>query len=132
MSQENVELVHQSVDAFNRRDLDAFLALMDPGVEFTPYVVAMEGSYQGHDGVRRWWQDLFDVFPDWHVEPVEVRDLGDLTLAALGLGGHGGESGTPVNQMLWQLAEWSINGKLVRVSHHSNEAEALEAAGLRE
>jgi ketosteroid isomerase-like protein len=132
MSQENVKLVHQTVDAFNRRDLDAFLALMDPGVEFTPYVVVVEGGYQGHDGVRRWWQDLFEVFPDWHVEPMEVRDLGNLTLATLRLGGHGGESGTPVNQMLWQLAEWSIHSKVVRVSHHSNEAEALEAAGLRE
>ena len=29
MSQENVELARQVTDAFNRRDLDAFLALMD-------------------------------------------------------------------------------------------------------
>jgi ketosteroid isomerase-like protein len=132
MSQENVELVHQTVDAFNRRDLDAFLALMDPGVEFTPHVVVMEGGYQGHDGVRRWWQDLLEVFPGWQVEAVEVRDLGNLTLAELRIGGHGGESGTPVNQMLWQLAEWSVDSTAVRVSHHANETEALEAAGLSE
>jgi ketosteroid isomerase-like protein len=132
MSRENVEVVHQAGDAFNRRDLDAFLALMDPAVEFTPYVVAMEGGYHGRDGVRRWWQDLFGVFPDWSVEATEVRDLGDLTLATLHVRGHGGESGTPVDQMIWQLSEWSVDGKLVRLSHHANEAEALEAAGLRE
>jgi len=132
MSEENVELVHQAIDAFNRRDLDAFLALVDPHMEFTPYVVAMEGGYQGHDGVRRWWQELFEVFPDWHGEPMEVRDLGGLTLAALRLEGRGGESGTPVEQMLWQLAEWSTDGKVVRVGHYSSEAEALEAAGLTE
>lgn len=33
MSAQNVELLHQAIDAFNRRDLEAFLALMDPGVE---------------------------------------------------------------------------------------------------
>jgi hypothetical protein len=30
MSQENVELVYQAADAFNRRDLEAVLALCDP------------------------------------------------------------------------------------------------------
>jgi hypothetical protein len=47
MSQENVERVYRAMDAFNRRDLDAFLALADPSVEFTPYVVGLEGSYHG-------------------------------------------------------------------------------------
>jgi hypothetical protein len=34
MSQENVELHYQVIDAFNRRDLGAYLALMDSEVEF--------------------------------------------------------------------------------------------------
>jgi ketosteroid isomerase-like protein len=132
MSQENVERVSQAMDAFNRRDLDAFLALADPSVEFTPYVVGLEGTYHGHDGVRQWWRDLFAVFPDWRGEPVEVRDLGDRTLAALRIGGHGDESGTPVTQLFWQLAEWSNDGKIVRVIHYGTKAETLEAAGLSE
>jgi ketosteroid isomerase-like protein len=132
MSQENVERVHQAADAFNRRDLDAYLALADPGVEFAPYTGAITGGYEGHDGIRRWWEDLFAVFPDWRVEAVKVRDLGELTLTTVHARGHGGESGTPVDQTLWQVAEWSVDGKLVRASHHANEAEALEAARLRE
>ena len=32
MSQENVEVARQAYDAVNRRDLDAFLELMDPEV----------------------------------------------------------------------------------------------------
>jgi ketosteroid isomerase-like protein len=131
MSQENVELLQRAIDAFNRRDIDAFLAVMDPAVEFTPLVVAMEGGYRGHDGIRRWWQDLFGVFPNWSVEVTEVRDRGNLTLATVQARGRGGESGTPVNQAMWQVAEW-VNGKGVRVVHHASKAEALEAAGLRE
>jgi hypothetical protein len=41
--QENVELVQRAVDAVNRRDLDAYLALQDSGMEFTPYERAVEG-----------------------------------------------------------------------------------------
>ena len=44
MSRENVELNHRSHDAFNRRDLEDFIALNDPEVEFTPYERAIEGS----------------------------------------------------------------------------------------
>jgi ketosteroid isomerase-like protein len=53
----NVVLLRRAVDAFNRRDLDAALALHDPGVEFTPYERVAEGlgPYRGHDGVRAWF-----------------------------------------------------------------------------
>jgi ketosteroid isomerase-like protein len=87
MSQENVELVRRGFDAFNRRDLDAYMALMDPDVEGIPRMVAIEGDYRGYDGIDRWWKELLDVFPDFSIEVGEVRDLGDLTLAVTRLRG---------------------------------------------
>ena len=74
MSQENVELTYRAFDAFNRRDLDASLALMDDDVEGMPRTVFMDGSYHGHDGMRRWWDNWLDTFPDFRIEVVEVRD----------------------------------------------------------
>jgi hypothetical protein len=44
MSQEKVELNRRVIDAFNRRDLAAYLTLTDPDVEFTPYEVAVQGA----------------------------------------------------------------------------------------
>ena len=132
MSQENVELVHRAVDAFNRRDLDAFLALMDDDVEVVPRAAAMEGeTYHGHDGVRRWWKDLLDVFPDFTIEVVEVRDLGDLTVAALRVRGHGAGSDVPLDETIWQVARWR-RGKCVWWRSFDTRAEALEAVGLSE
>src|SRR4051812_48929685 len=86
MSQENVELSHRANECFNSRDLDAFLALMDPSVEFTPYERAIQGlgPYCGHDGVRSWWKESFEVLPDLTVEIREVRDLGDRTSCRVG------------------------------------------------
>ena len=45
MTQENVELFHQAYDAVNRRDLDAFVSLMDADVEAVPILSRMEGDY---------------------------------------------------------------------------------------
>jgi len=75
MSQENVELVRRGFDAFNRRDLDTYKALMDPDVEGIPRMVAIEGDYRGHDGIDRWWKELLDVFPDFSIEVGEVAML---------------------------------------------------------
>ena len=60
MSQENVERARQAYDALNRRDLPAYLALMDADVEAVPRVAVIEGGYHGHDGIRRWWEHLVD------------------------------------------------------------------------
>jgi ketosteroid isomerase-like protein len=131
MSRQNVELLHRALDAFNRRDLEAFLALMEADVEAVSRLVAIEGDYRGHDGIRRWWGNLLDAIPDFTIEVVEVRDLGDLTLAVLRNRGHGAGSEIPVEQRLWHVAEWR-DQKVVWWSAYETEAEALEAVGLRE
>jgi ketosteroid isomerase-like protein len=133
MSQENVELSHRANECFNSRDLDAFLALMDPSVEFTPYERAIQGlgPYCGHDGVRSWWKESFEVLPDLTVEIREVRDLGDRTLVQGRLYGQGAGSGASFERQLWEIVEWR-DKKVVWWRASEGEAEALEAAGLSE
>jgi ketosteroid isomerase-like protein len=131
MSQENVKLAHRVVDAFNRRDLDAVLALMDDHVEGVPPLASIEGQYHGHAGVRRWWESLLSGLSDFTVEIVEVRDLGDLTVALLRNRAHGAVSNAPVEERLWFVGEWR-EGKAIWWQSFRTEAEALEAAGLRE
>ena len=131
MSQENVELAYQASDAFNRRDLDALLALMDADVEYVSALVAIEGGYHGHDGIRRWWKNLLDTFPDFIIEVVEVRDLGDLSVAVLRNRAHSAGSDTTIEQRQWQVAQWR-DKKLVWGCGYPTEAEALEAVRLRE
>jgi ketosteroid isomerase-like protein len=133
MSQENVELMHRAYDSFNRRDLDAFLALMDPNIEFIPYERALEGggAYRGHSGVRSWWRDSFSVLPDLRVEAEEVRDLEDKTLVRGRLRGQGAESGALFERVLWHLVQWR-DKKQIWWSAFESEADALAAAGLQE
>ena len=110
MTQENVELFHQAYDSVNRRDLDALVGLMAADVEAVP---------------------ILSVFPDFTTEAVEVRDLGDVTLASLRVHRHGADSDAPLDAPLW-LAARRRQGKCVRWGAYGTEGDALEAAGLRE
>jgi ketosteroid isomerase-like protein len=132
MSQENVELYRRGIEAFNRRDLDAFLALAHADVVGVSRVLAIEGdSYRGHDGTREWWNDLLGVFPDFRIEVVWVRDAGDLTVSELQNSAHGEGSDAPLEEVVWQVSEWR-NERVVRWQIYDSEQDALEAAGLSE
>jgi ketosteroid isomerase-like protein len=133
MSRENVEVVRRAHDTFNRRDIDAHLALMDQDVEFVPYEVAVQGGdpYRGHEGIRSWWEETFEVLPDLRSELNEVRDFGDKVLVRGRLRGHGAGSGASFERVLWQVVELR-DEKTVWWAAFGTEAEALEAAGLSE
>ena len=133
MSQENVERLYRAYEALNRRDIDAFLALSDPEIEFTMLNLQLEGGrpYLGHDGVRSYWDNMISVFPDFTVEADEVRDLGDITVVRGRLHGHGLESDASFEQSFWQTVKWR-DRKCISWHIFRSEAEALEAAGLSE
>jgi ketosteroid isomerase-like protein len=130
VSQENVDVAHRVVEAFNRRDLDAVLTLMDEEVEGVPRLASMEGNYQGA-GIRRWWENLFQGLPDFTIEVVELRDLGDLMVSVLCFRAHGAASGTPIEQRFCLVAKLR-DRKVIWWQTFRDEAEALKAVGLEE
>jgi ketosteroid isomerase-like protein len=130
MSEENVALARQAWDAVSRRDLDAFLALMDPSVVAMPRILAVEGgALHGHDGVRKWWESIFGVFPDFDAEVLGIRAVGDVTISNVRAHGRGEGSDTPFEDAIWVVAQVR-DGKVVRWQTFPSEAEAFEAAGL--
>jgi ketosteroid isomerase-like protein len=130
MTEDNISLVYRALEAVNRRDLDALLALMDEDVEAVSRIVAMEGGLRGHDGIRRWWDNWFDAFPDYSIEIVEVRDLEDVVVTTLRARGHGAGSDLPFEDNVWHASRWQ-HRKCVWWQVFSAEADALETARLR-
>jgi hypothetical protein len=131
MSQENVDRALELLDAFNRRDLDAFMALTHVQIDVEPRLVAMEGGYDRHEGLRRGWESFLAAFADYNLEVQELRDLGEVTLALMRGGGQGADSATPLGDPVWIPMRWR-DGKLVWWRSCSTEADALEAMGLNE
>ena len=128
----NVELLRRALDAINERDLDTLIALSDPGVEFTTLLLLIEGGdpYRGHAGLRTWWHDLLDVFPDYRIALDEVREVGNVTVAGVRGRASGAGTGAFAEQRFWQVTEWR-GGKGVWWCNYLSEDEALEAAELR-
>jgi ketosteroid isomerase-like protein len=125
--------VRRLFDAFNRRDIAAFLGALDPGVEWIPIMAALEGRvYRGHEGARRWIEDLA---ADWEFfEPSfeEFRELGDRVLVFGHWRARGRASGVELEN---QPATWLYeikDGKVASMRTFTDRAEALEAARLEE
>jgi hypothetical protein len=69
--------------------------------------------------------------PDFSTEIVEVRDPGDSLIVAVRVRGQGVEGGVPIDEVWWQTIKVR-DGKATWWRNFGSEAEALEAAGLRE
>src|SRR5215208_854513 len=81
MSQENVATVYRLYAASRRRDKEACVREADPYVEIVSYLMGVEGTvYRGHAGVRRYIDDLFSAFPDWHPQILWTTEHGDRVL----------------------------------------------------
>ena len=95
MSKENVELHRRLVAPFNRHDIEAFIACLDPSVEYHSVMTVPGGAvYHGHDGVRKYFGDFKDAWGDeFRVEPEAFFDLGEQTLLFYVLHGRGRQSG---------------------------------------
>jgi ketosteroid isomerase-like protein len=131
MSHENVDVVRSTFEAFQRRDLDAFLGCFDSDVEYRSLVLEVEGTYRGHEGMRRWWDSLLAVFPDWNPQVVASRDLGRCVVSRVRAEGRGTGSGISHDRDIWHGAEIR-EGRLWWSAFFRTEDEALEAVGLRE
>jgi hypothetical protein len=115
--------------AVNQRDWHALLALADDDVTSESRLASIEGGYHGHSGMRRWWENLLDTFPDYTVVIVQMRDHEDVTLVHLRATGHSASSRTPLIDDFWHAARWR-DGKLVWWRGCATESEALNAVGL--
>jgi ketosteroid isomerase-like protein len=77
MASEAFELVRQSWVYVDGRDLEGFLSIVHEDVEFVSLVAEAEGgTYQGHDGVRDWWEQVGESLGTLRYHPKEMRDLG--------------------------------------------------------
>jgi ketosteroid isomerase-like protein len=78
MSQENLDAFSRGTDAFNRRDFEAWLAELDPDVEWQsalPVLLTTGGGvYRGHEGLREMLRELDEALDELTVEYSEMGE----------------------------------------------------------
>ena len=127
MSEENIALARRAFDALGRRDIDGFLAITHPEIEFTSLIQESEATvYRGHAGVREFLDLMITVFPDWRPVVEHVEAVGDSTIVKARVQGTAARSGMPLEQTMWQVATVR-DGMVAGWSWYRTEAEARAA-----
>ena len=136
MSQENVTIVRQTYDFFNRWAAHPECgplpgrALLHPEVEFHTYATSPEaGIYRGPDAVTEYNQRLFEQFESVRIELEDVVPVGDRVLVTSRQ--HAVPKGGQTAMVAEVVEVWTIRDGLLAVRHSfPTRAEALEAVGL--
>jgi ketosteroid isomerase-like protein len=132
MSRHNVELVRRLHQAFNERDIETFLELLHPDVEWVPMMARLEGAvYRGRAEVRRWLAGLDHDWVDLRTEPREFRDLGDMVLILGSWHARARTSGLVLDSEPGAWVARIRDGKVVRQETFTDRNQAFEAVGLR-
>jgi ketosteroid isomerase-like protein len=131
VSERDVEIVRQALDAYNALDWDRLPEMLDPEIELIAIRSLLDGSpYHGHAGFRRFIRDMADEWTERHLEPEEFRDLGDGRVLVLArFEGRARASGVEVSAPAAWLCEVRGN-RVSNVRAFSSRAQSLEYLGL--
>jgi PAS domain S-box-containing protein len=128
-------LAVRALAAANRRDFQVLLLGFHPQIELHGAAALrppdMNPVIHGHEDYETLWRGMMEAFEDFHGQPVELLDLGDMLLGTVDYKGHGSGSDVPVTMRLFQLFKFE-RGLVVLQRDFSDRSKALEAAGLRE
>jgi ketosteroid isomerase-like protein len=133
MSQQSANVVLAVVEAQRRRDWQAFRRLYDPNIEWED-VSGLWGDWgtrRGFEEVRDAWATWFEAFEQVDFEIEDLVEAGDKVVAFIWTSGRGRGSGLAIDQRIPSV--WTVRGgRVVRVRGYRDDADALEAVGLRD
>ena len=132
MSQENVELVLRSIDAYNRRDRITLAALWrsDAVIDWSRARGPFKGVYRGDREREAWLNEFWSTFQYAHTETYDIVEAGSDVVVpnTTHMRGRDGIEVTASSTFVFTVE----NGQITRLRLFQERAEALEAAGLRE
>jgi ketosteroid isomerase-like protein len=132
MSQENVEIVRQSLDAFAQRDVDTMRALNNPDLvlDWSASVGWLAGVYRGFDDALRFYEGYFEAFKTTVIVAERYIEAGE-SVVVPNVAHQRGRDGIEVSArgtFVFTLRD----GKITRICLYQETAEALKAVGLEE
>ena len=134
MSQGNVEIVRRIWAALNEDPPRVLLEAFDEDAEIrNPSEFPLRGPFHGHEGVRVWARESWEVFTGVHHEVEEVIDVGDGATVVSVQRVQGRTRHMQIDTNTQWAAVFTLGaGKILRAQGFMRKDEALEAAGLTE
>jgi ketosteroid isomerase-like protein len=115
----NADLARRGFEHWNARRFDPLLDFFheDAVWDMRPFGVPDMDVFNGHDGLKRFWAEWLQAFPDSTIEVEDVEERGDWTLSLVLQRVSGGASGTPVPFRYGGIGHWR-DGRLDFVENH--------------
>jgi ketosteroid isomerase-like protein len=131
MSQENVEAVYRAERTFNQGDVEEFVSLLHPDVEWETGLLGTP-TYRGHEGIHRMFRDVQAAWADIRMKIVgDPVDRDDAVMFEAHLMATGRSTGAPVEATQFWVSDFR-EGLCLRHRTFPTKAEALAAVGLSE
>ena len=134
MSQQNVEIVRRSWEAFADKGLDAMAEFWSPDINWRAIEGAPDdvGEMLGRAAARRYCQDWLDTFDDITSVPEQVVDVGDdRVVGCLRVTGRARLSGVET-ELSYAVVYTVRDGRIVWVREYADREQALKAVGLEQ
>jgi ketosteroid isomerase-like protein len=130
MSQENVEIARQALDAYTRRDLERVRGLADPEIEldWSASHGWLAGVYRGVEETLRFYEGYFEAFDEIVIEPDRFIDAGE-SVVVPNVAHQKGRDGIEVSARSTLVFTVSDH-RLIRVCLYQETDQALRAVGL--
>jgi ketosteroid isomerase-like protein len=125
----NAAIIRSVLDSWAAGDVETIVAAMAEDCELFPLRAQLEGtSYRGHEGVRRFYEDLNADWENLRLPYDEVREVGDRVVVFARLVARGRTSGVDLDVPIGQL--WDLrDGRVVGLRAFTEPEDALRAAG---
>jgi len=123
-------MVRRAHEALNSGDVEALVAECEPGFRLDMSDRVLNPAvYEGHDGIRRFLDDVSEAWETFTWEPEELIESGGLVLSLIRSTGRGRGSGLELDRqaaMIWTVpAERAVSLRFFR-----DRSAARDAAGL--
>jgi ketosteroid isomerase-like protein len=132
MSRENVEIVRNGFEAWDRHDYEAAASHFSPDVEIdVTDRVLNPAIYSGLDGAMRFRDEIAETWDEFHVEIEDVVSAGHEVVVLVRSSGLGRASGAQVDsRAAWVAAV--REQRITRLRLYRDRSQALAAVGLSE
>jgi ketosteroid isomerase-like protein len=132
MAAEAKEKLLTGYEAWNRGDLDWWLEFMHPDVRLdAPGVFpGFDREYEGHEGLRRFWQQLHDPWEELSIDVEDVTEEPNGFVVAIRFRAKGAGSGVDVD-MCFGHAFRLEGDRAIEIIARASAEEAREALRAR-
>jgi ketosteroid isomerase-like protein len=124
------EVVASLFEAFSRRDLPSALSLVHPEVVFQPMTAAVTRAgepYRGHEGIRRYAEDVERHWVQLTIRPKQIRCAGR-AVVVLGLVSGSGPGGSFEDAPTTWVVKFK-DGLVAHAQIFSDERNVVDALG---